>query len=149
MIEISLKDIRLSAMNMLARREHSRQELFLKLKKKFPDHQVEIEQELEKLAQEGLQSDARLAEAFVRARTNKGQGPVKIRAELKGKGVSSDIISLTFEACDVDWFGLAGEVATKKFGDFGNELSDPRFKGKLSRFLQQRGFSFDHISSLC
>lgn len=146
MKETNPRDIRLAAMDLLARREHSRLELYRKLRKRFPDQLQEIEVEIDRLATEGLQSDARLAEAFIRARTNRGQGPSKIRMELKGKGVAEDLMSLAFEACEVDWFALAHEVAAKKFGDL--EGTDLRFKAKVSRFLQGRGFSYDHISSL-
>jgi regulatory protein len=146
--EISAKNIRLVAMDLLARREHSRLELTRKLHKRFSDKQEEIEEELDRLQSEGLQCDARLAEAFLQARTSRGQGPSKIRNELKGKGVSQDAISLAFEACEVDWFDLAQTVAEKKFGDLSGQLQDLKSKGKVSRFMQQRGFSYDHISSL-
>ena len=148
MKEISAKSIRLTALDLLARREHSRQELSGKLHKRFPDQQEEIEEEIQRLDSEGLQSDARLAEAFTRARTGRGQGPARIRMELKGKGVSDDVISLAFEASEVDWFELVQVVAEKKFKDLPGQLQDLKSKAKVSRFLQHRGFSYDHISSL-
>lgn len=148
MKEISTKDIRLAAMDLLARREHSRLELRQKLLKRFSGESEQIEIEIDQLTMEGLQSDARLAEAFIRARTNRGQGPSKIRMELKGKGVSSDDISLAFEEAEIDWFALANDVAYKKFGDLSEHDVDVHMKAKVSRFLQQRGFSYDHISSL-
>ena len=156
MIEISPVDIRRAAMDMLARREHSRLELTRKLGRKFSGQTIGhvsgvedvIEEELLKLRQEGVQSDARLAEVFIRARTGRGQGLIKIRMELKGRGVSEDDIALAFEACSVDWYSLAHEVAVKKFGDGFESRQDRKEKSRLSRFLQQRGFSYDHISSL-
>lgn len=149
MTEITAADVRRGAMDLLARREHSRRELHQKLHKRFgSDAETLIEEEIEKLTAEGLQSDARLAEAFIRARTNRGQGPVKIRAELKGKGVPEDAISLAFEECAVDWFELVQDVATRKFGSDLLHSEDLKEKARIGRFLQQRGFSFDHISSL-
>ena len=156
MIEISPVDIRRAAMDMLARREHSRLELARKLGRKFSGQTIGhvsgvedlIEEELLKLRQEGVQSDARLAEVFIRARTGRGQGLIKIRMELKGRGVSEDDIALAFEVCSVDWYSLAHEVAVKKFGDGFESRQDRKEKSRLSRFLQQRGFSYDHISSL-
>ncbi|MEK9868841.1 MAG: regulatory protein RecX, partial [Gammaproteobacteria bacterium] len=111
------RNIRLAAMDLLARREHSRLELEQKLRKRFSDRLETIETELDKLAAEGLQSDERLAEAFIRARSNRGQGPSKIRMELRSKGLSDAAISLAFEAIAVDWYELVHEVAQKKFGD--------------------------------
>lgn len=171
MKEISTKDIRLAAMDLLARREHSRLELSRKLAKRFSgnalsvdideididtdidtdleaDLEAEIEVEIDKLTAEGLQSDSRMAEAFVRARTNRGQGPARIKKELRDKGVSDDLIALAIESCDIDWFELVSDVARKKFGDTMDYAGDMKAKARLSRFLQGRGFSFDHISSL-
>ena len=147
MQEISTRDVRLVAMDLLARREHSRRELQQKLGKRFSGQIELIEEEIDRLTQEGLQSDSRLAEAFIRARSNRGQGPSKIRMELKGKGVTDDVVGLAFEASDVDWFALAAEVAEKKFGEISSS-ADMKEKARVSRFLQQRGFSFDHISAL-
>lgn len=148
MIEISPKDIRRAAMDMLARREHARLELKQKLSRKFSDQAQTIEEEILKLTREGLQSDARLAEAFIRARTNKGQGPMKIRVELRNKGVSDDDMAFAFEMCSTDWFSLAQEVAEKKFGPGFERQQDMKEKSRVARFLSQRGFSYDHISSL-
>lgn len=147
MKDITCADVRRTAMDLLARREHSRRELAQKLGKRFSGQSGLIEEELDKLTHEGLQNDARLAEAFIQARRSKGQGPVKIRAELKGKGVDDSTISLAFEECDIDWFDVAHEVAVKKFGtaELPTEMKE---KGRVARFLQQRGFSYDHISSL-
>ncbi len=110
-----------------------------------------IDEELAKLGQEGLQSDERLAEAFIRARTRKGQGPVKIRMELKGKGVGDEVISIAFENAEVDWFELAREVAQKKYrGELQSSADMPaKERARLSRFLQQRGFNYEHISGVC
>ena len=142
----STADIRRAAMDLLARREHSGFELRQKLKKRFSGRQGAIEVQTEILEQEGLQSDARFAEAFIHARVGKGQGPVKIRGELKSRGVNEDAIMLAFEKAGVDWFDLARRVADKKFG---LPLSpDIRGKAKTGRFMQQRGFNFDHISAL-
>ena len=146
-------DVRRAAMDLLARREHSRLELSQKLGRRFPHQRELLEDEISILETEGLQSDARLAEAFVRVRTSRGQGPVKIRMELRGKGVPDETISLALEQCGIDWFERVSEVALKKYGDhFRQENVSQRAslktKAKVSRFLQQRGFSFEHISSL-
>lgn len=140
-------------MDLLARREQSRLELSQKLNRRFADQSEEIIRQIDQLTSQGLQSDARLAEAMIRARTNKGQGPVKIKMELKGKGVAEEVISLAFEAAEVDWFELARVVAVKKFSkydptEFDMSQMDSKAKARVSRFLQQRGFNFEHISNL-
>ncbi|MBD3646415.1 MAG: regulatory protein RecX [Pseudomonadales bacterium] len=144
--EIRPADIRRAAMDYLARREHSRRELLEKLKARFDAGPELIQQEVDRLREEGLQSDARLAEALVQARVNRGQGPLKIRAELRGKGVDDDVIEVALDECMVDWTELVAEVARKRFGD--RPPADAKARAKRIRFLQQRGFSFDHINTL-
>ena len=158
MADLKPSDVRRAAMDLLARREHSRYEIAVKLARRFGDNPKLFEQEVGKLTDEGLQSDRRLAEAFIRARTNKGRGPVKIKMELRAKQVSGEIIAIAFEGCEVDFSALARSVAVKKFGgELGKvadmetldmESLDIKTKARISRFMQQRGFSYDHISSL-
>ena len=136
-------------MDLLARREHARQELVQKLSKRFSGEPELIEEELDKLEQEGLQDNSRLAEAFIRARMNRGQGPVKIRMELRSKGLTDERIQVAMEASEISWRDLAHEVATKKFGEALDYGSDMKMRGRISRFLQQRGFSYEHISDIC
>lgn len=139
-------DIRCAAMDLLARREHTRAELNRKLQKQFSAEPALIEEELIKLRDEGLQSDGRLAEALIRSRVGRGQGPVKIKAELRSKGLGDSEIQLAFEIGEFDWFQLIIEVSRKRYGEA--PPSNAKERAKRSRFLQQRGFSFEHISSL-
>ena len=139
-------DVRRAAMDLLAKREHGRTELFHKLKKRFSSVPELIEEEVEKLREEGLQSDSRLAEAFIRSRVNRGQGPVKIRAELGGKGIDGNTISTALDSDEVDWFELILKVATRRYGD--SPPADAKERAKRGRFFFQRGFSSDHIRSL-
>lgn len=104
-----------------------------------------VELEVAKLTESGLQSDTRLAESFIRAKANRGQGPMKVKMELRQKGLSDDIIQQAMMESEVDWQTLAIEVSAKKFSrDFSP--SDPKQRAKRQRFLQQRGFSFEQIS---
>ena len=135
--------VRRAAMDMLARREHSQQELREKLRRKFSSAHDLIDAELARLSRDGLQSDARLAEALVRSRTGRGQGPVRIKSELRSRGVSDSEIAEALELADVNWLELVLRVAEKKYGKAGPQ--DAKERARRSRFLQQRGFSFDLI----
>jgi regulatory protein len=104
-----------------------------------------VDIQIERLRDEGLQSDSRLAEAFVRSRANRGQGPVKIKMELRQKGIADGLISEALATADQDWFELASQVAERKFREPPQDSKD---RARRSRFLQQRGFTFDHISAL-
>ena len=130
-------------MDMLARREHSAKELRLKLAGRFSAEDDLIAAEVEKLTQEGLQSDRRMAENLIRYRAAKGQGPAKIKAEFRTKGLSDTVMENVFVDTDVDWENLVREVACKRFGD--SPPTDQRERAKRVRFLQQRGFLFEQI----
>ena len=126
-----------AALKMLMRREHSKLELFNKLKLKGYDDEI-IDSAITQLTEQNYQSDERFAEAFILMRFNQGKGPVRIASELKLRGISS------FSLSDFDWFKSAKEIRKKKFGDLAS--SDFKEQAKQKRFLQSRGFSLDQIN---
>ena len=136
----STKDLRLGAMNILARREHSRKEVRDKLLKKLDPATELLDAVLDQLVADDLLSDQRFSEAFVRWRVGKGQGPVRIRMELRERGVDGDAV---LRECDVDWFALVVEVAHKRFGE--SPATDPKQRAKRMRFLQYRGFTGEQV----
>lgn len=76
-----------------------------------------IEDLLDTLSSEGLQSDERFAESFMHHRVNKGQGPMKINQELRQRGIEQNLIEIVLESESIDWCSLAGTVRVKKFGE--------------------------------
>ncbi len=130
-------------MDLLARRDHSRRELRDKLRRRYSDETL-IEEQIERLASEKLQSDERFAESFLRQRVGKGYGPLRIRQELKQRGIGEGLISWAFETASVEWSELAGSLVQRKFGP--RPASDLKDKARRSRFLQYRGFSYEHYS---
>lgn len=131
------------AVGLLARREHSAYELKQKLAKNEANDD-EIYDVIEKLQQAGLQSDQRFAENYVRYRSQRGNGPRRIRLELHERGVSSDIADDQLNQIDIDWFELAYSVRCKRFGE--DNPTDFKERAKQQRFLQYRGFSHEHIN---
>ncbi len=125
------------AVGFLARREHSRKELYHKLAKRGYED-ADIDAALLRLAQKGLQSEERFAEAFVQSRVLRGQGPVKISAELRRRGITDEWISRLARSGEYDWFELANASYLKKYGD--SKPVDYQDKARRLRFLQQRGF---------
>ena len=89
-------------MNLLSRREHSEKEIYMKLIK-FVESKTRLNDEIEKLKNEGLLSDARFSEAYMRSRFNSGFGPVRIKYELNKKGVSKILIDKALIETDLDW----------------------------------------------
>jgi len=138
-------EIRLAAMNFLARREHSLAELRTKLQRRFGDEQ-QVENQLQKLVTEKLQSDERFAESFARMRAGRGYGPARVRQDMREKGLADADIARAFEAAEVDWAVLAAQVLHKKFGE--GAPANLKEKARRIRFMQYRGFAADHYQRL-
>lgn len=134
--------LRTAALNLLARREHSRHELRRKLAEKCQPTTADLNALLDTLEAERLLSDARFAEAFTAARVRRGQGPVRIRFELRERGVAEALIQATLAGVAVDWAELARLLVRRRFGDTTANGPD---LAKQMRFLHQRGFSGEQI----
>ena len=127
---------------MLSRREHTRLELARKLKtKKFSTS--EIEELLDCLESDGLQSDARYVESYVHSRSRRGFGPMKIKVELQDRGISPDLADSFVDFNSQDWLEIACREYQKKFGHLATK--DTKERAKRMRFLQSRGFTSDII----
>lgn len=142
MSEIELQDVRNSAVRLLARREHSRLELQRKLAQRDFNTSL-IHQVLDELEVEGLQSDQRYAESLVNSRIGRGQGPLKIRAELSQNGVPDNVVALAMTEASADWITLASNARRKRFGH--SLPADYAEKARQARFLSTRGFASDTI----
>lgn len=137
----SVRDARLAAMDLLARREHSQRELTEKLQRRF-DAEV-VRSVIAVLANEGLQSDARFGEAYWRQRSSRGYGPLRIHQELRQRGLSDQLITQSEGECDIDWYELLERTAQRKFGE--TPATELKEKARRQRFLMYRGFSPDMI----
>lgn len=159
--------LRRYAMDLLARREHSRLELEEKLRRhcgkvarsrareesqsagdnvddnggdsaRFSNVDALIAETLNVLADDGLQSDARYAEVLIRSRVNRGQGPLKIRADLRQRGLDGEAIEPLLEDYAEQWPDLAQQVVERRFGS--DSAADRGEWARRARFLAGRGF---------
>ena len=137
-------EARKKAMDYLARREHASGELIEKLVAFGFDRSL-AESAVAGLVDDGLQCDERFVESFVRSRVNQGKGPVRIRSELRERGVDDELINGGLDAADEDWRALAIAVRRKKFG--AERPGAYPEKARQMRFLQSRGFDSDHIQA--
>lgn len=136
------KTVEADAVRMLARREHSVDELRRKLRAKGYAAAT-IEPVIEKLAGKRLINDQRFTSGFVHQHARRGQGPVRIRALLRQQGIPDAQIEEEVRGAEVDWQRLAAEVRRRKFGVAApRNLSE---RAKQSRFLQYRGFDAEQI----
>ncbi|HEY5810109.1 MAG TPA: regulatory protein RecX [Povalibacter sp.] len=138
------KAVEATAVRLLARREHSVEELRRKLEGRgYPETAVEAV--VTRLQAKRLVSDDRFVSSFVHHHAQRGQGPLRIRAELRQQGIGTEAIDFALDQVEVDWAFQAQAVRLRKFG-----ASLPRTvpeRAKQARFLQYRGFSSDQIRS--
>lgn len=136
-----IQEIEQAAVRLLATREHTKAELRRKLSSRG-DQDV-LERVLDGLANQKLQSDERFVEQYIQSRQRKGFGPVRIRQELKERGVSSELIGDWLDERDKCWRELMKEACERKFGSEIPE--DFKAKAKIARFLEYRGFVSEQI----
>lgn len=129
-----------SALNTLAKREYSQSELRTKLQTKFPEQAEEVEQVLERLVEQGLQSDQRFAQMWLNSQIEKGRGPIRISYEARNKGIAP-LIQALLEQSEIDWFERARQCAIRKF----TALPDQRAHARAYRYLSYRGFNGDMV----
>ncbi len=131
------------AVSLLARREHSVSELRNKLQQ-YDHQQNEIEKTLKWLETNDLQSDQRFTQSYLRHRSQRGCGELRIKQELKQRGVNDTLIAEAFKSAEIDWFALAVAVRCKRFGE--QVPADFKERAKQLRFLQYRGFTHEQIT---
>ena len=138
------KAARKKAMDFLARREYGAAELAGRLKGAGFDSGL-AEDVIAELQEDGLQDDRRFVAGFLNAKAGRGTGPLRIRQALREKGIADAVIDAALAADETDWYEQARRVRTKKFGTSPPE--DYRERARQMRFLQYRGFDYDHIDA--
>lgn len=136
--------IRRAAMNLLARREHGHIELARKLRQRGADAEM-IEIELQRLTEDGLLSEERYLESYIRSRANAGRGPMRIREELTQRGLARADVEQALNAANCDWDENMRDLWQRRFD---GRVADIKDKAKQSRFLAQRGYAVDSIRRL-
>ena|SRR3990167_7548420 len=137
-----MEKIKQAALRYLARRDHSKAELSQKLQRKgFA--QEEIQCFLQYAAQKGWIKEERYIENYIRARSAKGFGPLRIRLELQSKGITHEKIAEQLNIADNAWLSIAARVFEKtRQGQLSKEAL---VRAKQIRFLKQRGFTQEQI----
>ena len=132
-----------TSLGLLARREHSVKELRIKLATRGHDSGI-IEGTLKDLVERDLLSDERFTKAFLRSRLERGQGPLKIRAQLMERGVKAELIESALAEAAVDWDRGAAAARRRRFGEAQPE--DRNQMARQARFLRGRGFSAAQVA---
>ena len=140
--EADEKTVRTAALALLAGRDFGRAELARRLERRgYPVDKVAAV--VEALTTERLLSEERFLEQFIRQRAGRGHGPVRIRVELRERGIADADIDEALEAAEQDWAAAAREARRRRFGV--SPPGDYPARARQARFLQYRGFSADQI----
>ncbi len=165
------------AMDLLARREHSRRELFGKLRTRLkiasvvpseltlseltlsettptdePNTREDmtvvstntdelINRVLDQLERDGLLSDTRYVESYVRARRNKGFGPMYIRHQLRGRDVDERSMALVADVSEAQWLDALLQLLRKRLSSGCFPPPASKDYVKLQRFVLSRGYA--------
>ncbi|MGE5625682.1 MAG: regulatory protein RecX [Bacillota bacterium] len=134
--------VRAKALALLARREHGARELEAKLLERGYESTAVLAV-LSSLQGEKLLSDERFVQEFVATRARRGSGPLKIREELRGRGVTGELVEQALAGLKA---GAAGSAEAARRKRFGTALpKDMQERARQARFLQQRGFAMEDI----
>ncbi len=134
-----MPDLRVRALQLLTRRDHSRAELKARLAGEA-DSEDELDGVLDRLQEERLLSDVRYASQRVVSRARR-YGDARLAQDLRQHGVSdADIASALPEGGDET--ERCRQVWARKFGQLPVSAEE---RARQMRFLQYRGFSGDAI----
>ena len=134
-------ELRARALRLLARREHTPQELERKLSP-HAGSSADLKGLLTGLKQKNQLSEERFAEERAR-RLSRKYGAARIRQDLKAKGVSEELVS-RFSSSENE-MQKAREILERKYR---TPAASREEKAKRMRFLQSRGFSSEIIFKL-
>jgi regulatory protein len=133
------RTLRVAALRLLTRRDHSRAELKAKLAA-VAESEAQLEAVLDALQGEHLLSDQRYATQRVVARAGR-YGDARLKQELRQQGVSDEDISTALPE--------GGDEATRCRAVLARKFHLPaqtrEERARQMRFLQYRGFSSDVI----
>ena len=137
-------ETRTAAVALLARRDYATGELRQKLRARAAD-EATLAQVIADLTREGLLNDERYAYNFVAYHAARGQGPVRIAAQLRQHGVTETLVDAALSA-GPDWRALANKVRRAKFG--AAPPASWALKARQARFLLYRGFAAEQVRAV-
>ena len=139
--DLNEAEVRDLAIGYLSRREYGIEELRRKLLQRGAESGI-TEQVVGNLADENLVSDQRFTEMYVRTRLRSLYGPMKIKAELRSRGINDRQIAEALPSEQETWFDIASQWAAKRIR---GEL-DYAARAKMYRSLMNRGFSHEQAN---
>jgi len=131
------------ALQLLARREHSRIELARKLAR-HAENPAQLDALLDQLLAAGLLSNERFAESLVHRRAAR-YGTALIRHELRSHGLDPKLVDGHIATLASSESARARAVWVRRFGVVAGSLAE---RARQSRFLLARGFSAETVARI-
>ena len=130
-----------AAFRLLARRDHTRRELILKLRRKGFGRQT-VDGALLRCRELGYLDDAKIARSMAGQLAGKGYGPLRIRQALKQKGLEDALVEEVLATGDDEESQVraAKKALEKKASRLSRENDAWKRRQIAYRFLAGRGF---------
>ena len=132
---------------LCSKAEYCRADVFRKALKDLEGDEEAAAKVVESLVADRYVDDARYAAAFAREKaTLQGWGPVKIRFQLRAKGVSDEVIAAALEEIEPE---KADARLAKLLESKAKTLKgDPQGRLKLIKFALSRGYDYDVVKKM-
>ena len=131
---------------LCSKAEYCRADVYRKALKDLEGDAAAAGRVVSSLVEDRYVDDARYAAAFAREKARlQGWGPVKIRFQLRGKGISEADITAALE--EVDAAEAEGRLDRLLAAKAKTLASDPQFRLKLIKFALSRGYEYPEVEA--
>ncbi|MCR5407657.1 MAG: RecX family transcriptional regulator [Bacteroidales bacterium] len=132
---------------LCSRAEYCAQDMYRKALKDLEGDSAAAARVVTSLKEDKYIDDARYASCFAREKSSlQGWGPVKIRFQLRGKGISEEDIAVSLAEIEAP----KAEAKLKRLVSekYKTLVSDPQCKLKLLKYALSRGYDYDEVASV-
>lgn len=131
---------------LCSKAEYCRADVYRKALKDLEGDAEAAGKVVEALVADKYVDDARYASAFAREKASlQGWGPIKIRFQLRGKGVPDSVITAALEEIEPE---KADARLEKLLAAKARTLEgDPQFRLRLLKFALSRGYEYDAVEA--
>ena len=129
---------------LCAKAEYCRADVYRKALKALEGDSAQASRIVDVLVEDRYVDDARYAAAFAREKASlQGWGPIKIRFQLRSKGVSDEVITAALEEVEP---ARAADKLERLLSNKARTLQgDSQFRLKLIKFGLSRGYEYDAV----
>ena len=129
---------------LCAKAEYCRADVYRKALKALDGDSAQASKLVDSLVEDRYVDDARYASAFAREKASlQGWGPIKIRFQLRSKGISDQVIAAALEEVEP---ARAADKLERLLANKARTLQgDPQFRLKLIKFGLSRGYEYEAV----